>query len=387
MSAPSTQIIDEEEQPVMHTKEELEAMYRHCSIRPIMRTWDWLEPIEELTYLRNMVRNKHEKAVQGAHLDSTLELDMWLRSFMDLFSGIFTQACAANDYLRAPSFSSETQSRIKGLNDELVQTFREQIRQHYDDILREIESGASRELEAILRRNASGLSGMAMYMLMAHQGDKEGKKSFVAAPIILVGSAGGVFGGLVMEYFQPNVYGAIVGGILGTIVAADIAVIAIISAVFMYHETKAAASTGGQPEEQAIAVRRQDIQNGGGAEPSRINSKEMELICRGVPLPSRDPSDPALYEASLDILLEKTAGLASAYKKQDVRKTQKWVPGNDFEIWASIVKAPYAPVNVSIRPPWTQPEELARYPPANMMSDRRLETGLSMIVRRGAGLA
>eukprot|EP00727_Mastigamoeba_balamuthi_P004453 m51a1_g14005 hypothetical protein (83) ;mRNA; r:1073166-1074962 len=45
------------------------------------------------------------------------------------------------------------------------------------------------------------LSGMAMYMLMAHQGDKEGKKSFVATPIILVGSAGGVFGGLVMKYF------------------------------------------------------------------------------------------------------------------------------------------------------------------------------------------
>eukprot|EP00727_Mastigamoeba_balamuthi_P012444 m51a1_g7822 hypothetical protein (265) ;mRNA; f:137277-138309 len=250
-----------------------------------------------------MVRNKHEKAVQEAHLDSTLELDMWLCSFMDLFSGIFTQACAANDYLRAPLFSSETQSRIKGLNDELVQTFREQICQHYNDILREIKSGTSRELEAILRRNASGLSGMALYMLMVHQGDKEGKKSFVAVPIILVGK-----------------------NTMGPFSAADIAVIAIISAVFMYHETKAAVSTGGQPEEQAITVRRQDIQNGGGAEPSHINSKEMKLICQGVPLPARDPSDPALYEASLDILLEKTAGLASMYKKQDVRKIQKWVP-------------------------------------------------------------
>eukprot|EP00727_Mastigamoeba_balamuthi_P001666 m51a1_g11497 hypothetical protein (121) ;mRNA; f:2860-3473 len=58
----------------MHTKEELEAMNHHCSIWPIMHMWDWLEPIEELTYLHNMMRNKHEKAVQGAHLatESTL---------------------------------------------------------------------------------------------------------------------------------------------------------------------------------------------------------------------------------------------------------------------------------------------------------------------------
>eukprot|EP00727_Mastigamoeba_balamuthi_P014713 m51a1_g9868 hypothetical protein (266) ;mRNA; r:71860-73028 len=241
MSAPSTQIIDEKEQSVMHIKEELEAMYCHCSIRPIMYTWDWLKPIEELTYLCNMVRNKHEKSVQEAHLDSTLKLNMWLCSFMDLFSSIFTQACVVNDYLRAPSFSSKMQSRIKGLNDDLVQTFQ---------------------------------------------------------------------------------------NTMGPFSAADITVIIIISAVFMYHETKAVASTERQPEEQAVTVRRQDIQNGSGAEPSCINSKEMELICWGVPLPTRDAYDPVLYEASLDILLKKTAGLASAYKMQDIHKIQKWVPGS-----------------------------------------------------------
>eukprot|EP00727_Mastigamoeba_balamuthi_P000200 m51a1_g10177 hypothetical protein (163) ;mRNA; f:75229-75916 len=162
----------------------------------------------------------------------------------------------------------------------------------------------------------------------------------------------------------------------------------------MYHETKSVASTGGQPKEQAVAVRRQNIQNGGEAELSCINSKEMELICQGVLLPTRDPSDPALYEASLDILLKKTADLASVYKKQDVHKIQKWVPGTEstlfteaFKDWASTVTAPYVLKNISIWLAWMQPKELVHYLLMQMISDRCLETGLSMIVWRGAGLA
>lgn len=55
--------------------------------------------------------------------------------------------------------------------------------------------------------------------------------------------------------------------------------------------------------------KRREKRNGAMADATVIKQKEIELQERGVSLPPREPSDPSLYDAKLDVLLEDSESL------------------------------------------------------------------------------
>lgn len=66
----------------------------------------------------------------------------------------------------------------------------------------------------------------------------------------------------------------------------------------------------------------------GGADPGTINSKELELIKRGITIPKRG-KDPVAHTAELDFLLRESAGRAEAYIPLSRKKFQVFTGGTD----------------------------------------------------------
>lgn len=84
-------------------------------------------------------------------------------------------------------------------------------------------------------------------------------------------------------------------------------------------------------DEQRAAVVEQErvnVTRGGGSDPIVTNAKEMELVSRGVQLPSRGSyvNDPASYEAELNARLIESAGSALAYTPTGPKKFEVAVP-------------------------------------------------------------
>eukprot|EP00727_Mastigamoeba_balamuthi_P001651 m51a1_g11483 hypothetical protein (147) ;mRNA; f:10485-10925 len=130
-------------------------MYRNDCLRPIMRKWNYISVVEELTYLWDHVKEMHDEARKSAPEDAELELWMWLMSFEDIFYTLKAQAHCADTFMTMPKFASSVQSKIQELNGELVETMRIQLRQFYEDMRRAIMEGARGELKRIVAKYKS----------------------------------------------------------------------------------------------------------------------------------------------------------------------------------------------------------------------------------------
>jgi len=65
---------------------------------------------------------------------------------------------------------------------------------------------------------------------------------------------------------------------------------------------------------------------GGMSDPMVINQKELELVKRNVNLPEREPTEPAKYEAQLDMLLIDTASSSLGGAPMAANKREEYGP-------------------------------------------------------------